>query len=176
MTNQSANERLKYLLQQLALTQKEFADRLGISQGAISQLISGRTALSFDTLQKIGEQYRVNLNWLVSGQGEAFARQAVQQATGSSTGPILAVTVDAQSEPNIVLVPVKAQAGYVANRLEPTYLQELPAFSLPMDRFRQGTYRGFEVAGDSMEPGLFQGDLLICSYVEELKWLRDMHL
>ncbi|MFN8992750.1 MAG: helix-turn-helix domain-containing protein, partial [Pseudomonadota bacterium] len=62
MTNQSANERLKYLLQQLALTQKEFADRLGISQGAISQLISGRTALSFDTLQKIGEQYRVNLN------------------------------------------------------------------------------------------------------------------
>lgn len=170
-TPDSQAARLKELLFRLQLNQQAFAERLGVSQSAVSQVLRDKTKLSFDTLQKIAEVYGVNLNWLVAGQGSMFP-----QAAAADTGGILAVTVDAQDEPNIVMVPVKAQAGYVAQRLEPTYLQQLPAFNLPLERFRQGTYRGFEVEGDSMEPTLFQGDLLICSYVEQVNYLRDMHL
>lgn len=178
MTNNNQGDRLKQLLQTLQVTQREFAERLGISQGAVSQLISGRTTLSYETLQRVQQAYKVNLNWLVTGQGEPFGTGSgsVPATTQAPASPILAVTVDQHDNPNIVMVPVKAQAGYVANRLEPNYLRELPAFNLPMDRFKQGTYRGFEVAGDSMEPGLFQGDLLICSYVEDARYLRDMNL
>ncbi|MBX3102668.1 MAG: helix-turn-helix domain-containing protein [Bacteroidetes bacterium] len=171
-TPDSQSGRLKELLFRLNLNQQAFAEKLDISQSAVSQVLRDKTKLSFDTLQKIAEVYEVNLNWLVAGQGSMFP----QAAAAAPPGGILAVTVDSQDDPNIVLVPVKAQAGYVSQRLEPTYLQQLPAFSLPMERFRQGTYRGFEVAGDSMEPTLFQGDLLICSYVEQVNYLRDMHL
>jgi transcriptional regulator with XRE-family HTH domain len=168
MPTETQSARLKELLFRLNLNQQAFAEKLGVSQSAVSQVLRDKTKLSFDTLQKIADVYQVNLNWLVAGQGEMFPAAAA--------GGILAVTVDNTEQPNIVMVPVKAQAGYASQRLEATFLQELPAFHLPLERFRQGTYRGFEVAGDSMEPTLFQDDMLICSYVEQINWLRDMHL
>jgi signal peptidase I len=33
-----------------------------------------------------------------------------------------------------------------------------------------GTHRSFDVAGDSMEPTLFEGDKVICSYLEPTLW------
>jgi transcriptional regulator with XRE-family HTH domain len=97
--------------------------------------------------------------WL-SGQGER----------------LLTVTVDSRNDPAIALVPVKAQAGYARHRVEPVFMQELPVLQLPDNRFRFGTYRAFEINGDSMEPTLFGTDVVVCRYVEDWRWLRDHEL
>ena len=76
---------------------------------------------------------------------------------------VLSVTVDANDRENIELVPVKASAGYLNGYGDPEYVKELPKFSLPM--FNQGTYRAFEIKGDSMLP-LPSGSIVIGEYVD----------
>ena len=46
---------------------------------------------------------------------------------------------------------------------DPEYVATLPKFSLPM--FNQGTYRAFEIKGDSMRP-LASGSIVVAEYVE----------
>ena len=62
------------------------------------------------------------------------------------------VTIDTQGHENIVLVPIKARAGYLSGYADPGYIQKLPAYRLP--GLNYGTYRLFEVEGLSMYPTL----------------------
>jgi phage repressor protein C with HTH and peptisase S24 domain len=71
--------------------------------------------------------------------------------------------VDKDDNENIELVPVKASAGYLNGYADPEYVAQLPKFYLPM--FKQGTYRAFEIKGDSMLP-LQSGTIIIGEYVE----------
>jgi phage repressor protein C with HTH and peptisase S24 domain len=59
------------------------------------------------------------------------------------------------------LVNTKAAAGYPTRYLEPEYYKELPAFQLPGADYRNGTFRCFEVEGDSMTDTLQSGDFVI---------------
>ena len=70
---------------------------------------------------------------------------------------------------NIELVPIKASAGYLDGYADPTFMSDLPKFYLPM--FRQGTYRGFEIKGDSMPP-LQSGTIIIGEYLENWSNLK----
>src|SRR5690606_6054864 len=70
---------------------------------------------------------------------------------------------------NIELVPVLASAGYLDGYNDPEYLKELPKLSLPM--FNQGTYRAFEIKGDSMLP-LQSGTFIVTEYVENWKEIK----
>jgi phage repressor protein C with HTH and peptisase S24 domain len=83
---------------------------------------------------------------------------------------VLAVTVDRQNRENIELVPMKAAAGYLAGYADPEFLEELPHFHLPM--LPQGTYRAFEITGDSMLP-MQPGSVIIGEYAEDWTKMRD---
>ena len=50
------------------------------------------------------------------------------------------------------------------------YVKELPHFSLPM--LKQGTYRAFEISGDSMLP-LLPGTIVIGEYVDDLRNIKS---
>ena len=76
------------------------------------------------------------------------------------------VTVDSRGEDNMVLVPVKAAAGYLNGYGDQAFIQTLPAYRLP--GYNNGIYRMFEVAGLSMHPTLNDGDLLITRSVETI--------
>ncbi|MCB0678373.1 MAG: S24 family peptidase, partial [Saprospiraceae bacterium] len=46
-------------------------------------------------------------------------------------------------------------------------------------KYKVGTHRSFDVAGDSMEPTLFEGDKVVCSYLEPTLWessLKDNYV
>jgi phage repressor protein C with HTH and peptisase S24 domain len=79
---------------------------------------------------------------------------------------ILSITVDRENKENIELVPQKAAAGYLNGFADPEYLEQLPKFQLPMLP-SYGTYRAFEIAGDSMLP-LQPGTIVIGRYIEDL--------
>lgn len=85
--------------------------------------------------------------------------------------PVLAVVVDRDNNPLITMVPERAQAGYLAGYSDDGYNAELPQISLP--QFRNGTFRGFEIAGDSMFPTLYPGDWVICELCPRLSDLRE---
>jgi len=50
------------------------------------------------------------------------------------------------------------------------YVQDLPTYSLPEHILRYGSYRSFDVIGESMEPTLFTGDKVIAAFVEPQYW------
>lgn len=81
------------------------------------------------------------------------------------------VTVDTKGDENIVMVPVRARAGYLHGYDDPSFIEDLPVYSLP--GLSHGTYRLFEVEGISMYPTLHSGDLIIGSFVERLIDVRD---
>jgi hypothetical protein len=92
---------------------------------------------------------------------------------GKSIRP-LAVTVDRVGNDTILLVPIKAQAGYRQRYFDMEYIKELSSFTLP--NFNTGTYRAFEVEGDSMHPTIRHSDFVICSYVENWEYIRPRHV
>lgn len=81
------------------------------------------------------------------------------------------ITVDSRGDENVVMVHIKARAGYLNGYADPEFIENLPAYRLP--GLNNGTFRIFEVEGLSMYPTLHSGDLVIGSFVDQLRVLRD---
>ena len=83
---------------------------------------------------------------------------------------VLAITVDKADNENIEMVPVKAAAGYLNGYADPGFIKELNRFRLPF--LPAGTYRAFEIKGDSMLP-IQPGSVVIGEYVDNWKNIKD---
>lgn len=67
------NERVRKLRKEiLGLTLDKFSKALGVSRSAISDVESGRNALSNQMVMLIRKVYNVNEEWLRNGEGEVF--------------------------------------------------------------------------------------------------------
>ena len=65
-------ERLKELRQALKLSQQEFADRLKLTQGAVSGYEIGRRVPNDAIIDLICREFNVNETWLRTGEGPMF--------------------------------------------------------------------------------------------------------
>ena len=81
------------------------------------------------------------------------------------------VAVNATGNENVVYVPIKARAGYLNGYGDTGYIESLPSFNMP--HLTNGTYRCFEVYGNSMVRTFFDGDLVFGKYVESLSDIKD---
>lgn len=74
-TEKELENRFKILLDTLSLTPNAFAKELGYSRSEkIYNFYNGKYNPSFEVLYDITKKFeRVNLNWLVGGQGEMFS-------------------------------------------------------------------------------------------------------
>jgi phage repressor protein C with HTH and peptisase S24 domain len=171
-----------------------FARAINLSTGALADIVGGRlNKPSFDVLTKITLAYpAVHPTWLLTGeqpmlkpeydQVEGPAAAVFQmptqvneeeQARYGGNVRVLTVQVDQNNDENIGLVSTRAAAGYAAGGfLEREFIRTLPSFRLPDPAYRNGTFRAFQVAGDSMESTLYDRDWVICRYVEN--WARDL--
>lgn len=66
--------RVKTIRKTLGLSQKEFAESLGISGTFISEVESGKYKPCYDFFYNMMVQFNVNLHFLLSGEGEMFIR------------------------------------------------------------------------------------------------------
>ncbi|UOG42520.1 helix-turn-helix domain-containing protein [Leptospira noguchii] len=75
MDNVAQNEipkRVRELIGALGMTQKEFADKLNLTPAFINNVLNQGKSFSQETITKISFKFRVNINWLLSGEGEMF--------------------------------------------------------------------------------------------------------
>ena len=136
---------------------RQFAMHLDYLPQSMGEILKLKRDVTLELLRKTIEVYRLNPNYLFSGIGN----YTLDMIDGVPT-----VITNNEQEERIAYVPVAAQAGYHDHLNSPTFLQELPTFALPGYKYQQGTHRCFDVAGDSMEPTLYTGDKIVCSYVE----------
>lgn len=165
------NENMRSLRKRLKLTQDQFAAKLEIKRSLLGAYEEGRAEPKLELLQKIAEVFHVSVDDLI-GKDLTVAGSEVAP-TASFQRPsreMLVVTADLQGRDNIELVPIKAAAGYLNGYADAEYVKELPKFQLPI--LKQGTYRAFEINGDSMLP-LLPGTIVIGEHIENIKDIKS---
>jgi transcriptional regulator with XRE-family HTH domain len=181
------NTNLKFWRRELALTQAQMAEKLGIKRSLVGAYEEGRAEPKLTTLVNMARQFGITLDALVTTDfsKKKNAKAAMLQMQNQNAAPaldatasrpggnlrILALTVDKDQNENIELVPLKASAGYLIGYADPEYLEELPKFRLPM-LGTNGTYRAFEISGDSMLP-IASGTVIVGRYVDDWLSIKD---
>ncbi|MBQ7233124.1 MAG: helix-turn-helix transcriptional regulator [Bacillales bacterium] len=69
------NERLKALISELGISQRQFALKIGLDPGYLSRILKGTSVPPERILLLIEKVFSVNKNWLESGEGEIFSNQ-----------------------------------------------------------------------------------------------------
>lgn len=155
-------ERIVFLRELMNCSQKDFSGRIGITQGALSQIESGKSQASFETIRRISEEYNVNCNWLVSGFGDVLLHESQNENNRI------------REKARIPLIKEEAHAGYIRGFHDKKFILELDSYQIP--GFENGNYRLFEIAGDSMVPTIRPGDIVVCEYVQNLSVLGESEL
>ncbi|WP_410221423.1 XRE family transcriptional regulator [Pedobacter sp.] len=148
MSNISSN--LKYLRKKKGHTQQQFADAMEIKRSLIGAYEEDRAEPKYELLKKIADYFDLTIDEFINDKIDDNWKPK-PKSQGSNLR-VLSISVDHNDRENIELVPVKASAGYLNGFSDPQYIQDLPKFQLPIPALRQGTYRAFEIMGDSMLP------------------------
>ncbi len=162
MENEITIKRFIDVRRALGFTQAEFAALIGVSS-TTADIERGRTKLSGKVVSELLKQFKINPLWLYGASEQQYL-----ESSNTSVIPKV-VTVDSSDNENMVLVNAKAAAGYPQNIQDATWYRQLPAFDLPIPEFRNATYRGFQVEGDSMLPNLKPGEWVLAKAVEDIK-------
>jgi transcriptional regulator with XRE-family HTH domain len=51
------------------MTQEEFAQRIGVSQGYLSSIERGEKEIGAEILLRVSQEFRKSLEWLLTGEG-----------------------------------------------------------------------------------------------------------
>lgn len=146
---------------------RQFALSLDYLPQGLSEIFKGRRDVTIELIRKAVETYRINPQFLFTGTGSALLDDGKEKDLN-----VLAIVTDQENRERIVHVPTPAQAGYASQLNDPIFVQSLPTYSLPDQTFQSGSYRSFDVSGDSMLPTLHTGDRVVCSYIEPNYWAQ----
>jgi len=149
-------DRLKQFRKLLKMNQKDLSEVLNISQSTLSQIENSYYAVSIQALSTLYNEYNLNTNWLVTGEGEMFLSNG---QNGYSNG-----IHDAW--PSIPIVYEQDQVRYQKRYLDQEYVGNLEHVHVPGIR-KPDAYRIFQMAGDSMIPSFTHGDFLIAKKIQK---------
>lgn len=148
----------------LGLSVTKFALSIGVPQTTLSNMFNRDSTPKTELLNKIVEVHQVNPSYLLTGEGPMFAGQDV-----SPLAPAPAMATyrggglrELQETLTGKLVPFLTQmvsAGPGAELLE--YEDSCGLICLP-EAAVKGDLRALRVRGDSMEPTLRPGDIVVC--------------
>jgi len=157
---------LKYLRKKKKLSQQDLSDILEIPRTTLGDYEREKTEPNISMLIRMARHFDVKVDTLIT-QDISHNDYEVMR---NSDLRILAISVDKDNDSNIELVDSKAEAGYLDSYHNPEYIMDLPKISLP--NIPTGTYRAFEIQGDSMLP-IESGSVIICSYIESIADIKD---
>lgn len=140
---------------------RHFAQIIEVHPQCISDISTGKRSVNADIIAKSAESFQLNPNYIFLGLGSKFSTDK---------------TEDLQQEENdrnrqksetsfIKYIPYEIQEEYPSFFEDETFLNQLPKYHFPDQKFSRGEFRCFDVTGDNMEPTLFSGEKVICCQV-----------
>lgn len=154
-------QNLKYLRRKTGISQQILANSIGVSRTTLGDYERGRTEPDIESLIVMADYFDISIDSLLRKDLKKEDYEIIR----NKDFRVLAITIDSENRENIELIGTKAEAGYLESFNDPEYLEDLPKIFFP--NIPQGTYRGFEIRGDSMLP-MEPGNIVICSYLENL--------
>ncbi|MDC0637150.1 LexA family transcriptional regulator [Flavobacteriaceae bacterium] len=158
--------RFKKIREEQGYTQQAFAELLGI-KSSTADIERGKIKLSGTVVMELLKQFGINPLWLFGKSLEVHLR-----LDQSDVSPKV-VAVDPNGQDTILLVNQKAAAGYPNNVQDVGWVGQLPAFHIPLPEYRNATYRGFQVEGDSMLPNIRPNEWVLGRAVESVGEASD---
>jgi phage repressor protein C with HTH and peptisase S24 domain len=156
------------------LSQADFAHRLGITREVVNKMEKGRMNISKRTavrLQKFLQEHPLNVS---GGDVNILGKSSLQPEKKKPGLPYQQQRLQEKNTPAPYLVPlvgIKAQAGYVKGFEQVDYMETLEQYSLPPGINPIGAvWRYFEVDGESMEPTLSSGDIVLATMLPHEDW------
>lgn len=169
-------DRLKLIRDGFDESQAKFSKRFGIAQNTLGQYEIGKRSIPDDYKKKLAD-IGINLHWLVTGDGsmylsedvstdgpthvsEAFPEYVYNHGTSQSRG--LAIIIPELESITIPLVCKKLSDGVGQMWCDESFTDDV--ITIPtrilrgFDGYKLG---GAEVRGDSMQPTIFNGDIVI---------------
>lgn len=73
------NNRIRKIRKALNLSQKEFAEKIGLKQNSISYMEKDGSTVTEQNIKTICSQFNVNENWLRTGNGKMFIENERKQ-------------------------------------------------------------------------------------------------
>lgn len=138
---------LDFWLKKSRMTQAELAEKTGLAQNYISQIKTGtRGAPSIKAVQQIAEAFGLSLLEFLSCKDDLT--------------PELVLVERIKARP-------KAGSGGLETDAEHTETYAFHKKFIERKRGRADTLKIFEVAGDSMEPTLSEGDLILANQLDK---------
>lgn len=150
------SERLNFFINSSKLKQKDIAVKLRVTTKHLSQLVRGRANPSGKLLEDLEKFFNLNLKWLETGEGEMF-RADPREGTPIFNHDFIYVPQVAGS--------ISAGGGLVADNA----VEMKIAFRKEWIQ-RRGDPRNMsliKVEGDSMEPTLLSGDLVLVDHSKQ---------
>lgn len=154
------------------LTQGELAGMLDLTREMVNKMEKGKIAQSKATKIKLKLFLDARKSEAISQDLEIVGMAAENPARASLPYMEQRRGQKAAKVPVMVpLVGIKAQAGYVKGFEQTDYMDALEKYSLPPGVNPTGAmWSYFEVDGDSMEPTLYAGDVLLASMLPHEDW------
>ena len=159
-------DNLKYLRKKRKISQQELSETFGIARTTLGDYERGKTEPNLDMLVKFAQFYEVKIDDLIQTNLSHRELEIIKNRDLR----VLAISVDKDEREQVELVETKAEAGYLESFSDPEYIKDLPKISFP--NMPSGTFRGFEIHGDSMLP-MESGSIVIASYVERLDEVKE---
>ena len=164
------SENLKILRKKRGLTQSEMAQKLGLNRPQLGSYEEGRAEPKLEALQNMAHYFKLSLDQLVNADLSDEGEQKTDYKGNKLR--ILPIVTDVNDQEKISLIPTKAAAGYLNGYADPEYLEQLPSFDLPLQELAPGTYRLFQIEGDSMEP-IPSGSYILGQYQADWTQIKD---
>ncbi|PQJ31256.1 DNA-binding protein [Nonlabens arenilitoris] len=158
-------QRFKKVREELGKTQSEFAELLGAGS-TTADIERGKKKITGKIVTELLRQFHINPLWLY---GSSYNKHL--ETTASTTPKI--ISLDTNDRENMIMVPIKASAGYASNVLDTDWYQDLPAFNIPLPQYKEGSFRAFQVRGDSMLPVLQPAEWVMGKSVESVRQAND---
>src|SRR5690606_6694379 len=147
-------KRFKMIRKELRYTQSAFAKLLNISS-TTADLERGKTKIPGYVVMQLMKDFNINPLWLFGESEDKYTHFTIENISPK------VITLDTQANENILLVNQKAVAGYAQNIQDTQWYEQLPAFAIPLPEYRNATYRGFQIEGESMFPNIRPNEWVI---------------
>lgn len=133
-------------------TISDFAEALGVAEQTLGNYVRGEREPSYDFLRRLRENHSVDINWLITGEiGVEAQVQGIAKQTHQITIPRYAIHASAGG--GAVVLSQEVEDYFTVSR-------DWIARYLP-----QGAKAGvIEARGDSMEPTIADGDILLLNF------------
>ncbi len=144
---------LRFLRKKAAATQDEMARSLDLKKSTYASYESdeGNTPPA-KTLYAIAKRFDVSMDSLFEVNYAALQQHEMLKIADREVYFPVSVDLDGTELIDVVPGDHRAQAGYLSDYSDPSYIQSLPKINWDLGIYESGTKRIFEITGDSMLP------------------------